>query len=88
MLETVMHARWHRMAIWVAMLGIMAMLWHLNEEHQESFDDAMVLGSMFVAEPPTMLCDSDATVVYVNSSGLKFLGEERLPMVQGHPITD
>ena len=88
MLETVMHERWHRMAIWVAMLGIMAMLWHLNAEHQESSSDAMVLSSMFVSEPPTMLCDSAATVVYVNSSGLKFLGEKYLPKVQGHPITD
>ena len=88
MLEAVMHARWHRMVIWVAMLVIMAMLWHLNEEHQESSTGVMVLGSMFVSEPPTMLCDSDANVVYVNSSGLAFLGEEYLPKVQGHSITD
>jgi len=86
--ETVVSARWHRALIWVVMLGIMAMLWHLNEEHQESSNDVMVLGSMFVSEPPTMLCDADGTVVYVNSSGLSFLGEEYLPKVQGHSITD
>ena len=86
--EKVVSARWHRALIWVVMLGIMAMLWHLNEEHQESSSGAMVLGSMFVSEPPTILCDSDGAVVYVNSSGLKFLGEEYLPKVQGHPITD
>ena len=74
--------------IWVVMLGIMAMIWHLSSEHQQASNDVMVLSSMFVAEPATMLCDSAGTVVYVNSSGLTFLGEQYLPKVQGHNVTE
>ena len=86
--ESAVEPRWHRALIWVVMFSIMVMIWHLNEEHQESSTGAMVLGSMFVSEPPTILCDSDGAVVYVNSSGLSFLGEEYLPKVQGHSITE
>jgi len=78
----------HRAVLWVAMLGIMVMLWHLNEERQEQYSGSVLIGSMLVSEPSTMLCDSDGVVVFVNSSGLKFLGEKYLPKVQGHPITD
>ena len=86
--ETVVSARWHRVAIWLIVLCIIGWMTSINAKLVDKTRDSVVLGAMATALPPTLLCDREGVVIFSNASALIFLEEEFFPKVWGHPITE